>query len=401
MLNRKMRLVLIIKTMAFAILWVAPVNQILAEEAVYLESTARSGDGIITLLQRYGLHTERCNYDKFYALNDLYHESALIRGRTYKLPVRLYRYDGKSIRTTLGIDEWDQAVAIQKYNERQLQRGHQNEDYRKGGKLWVPHHLTVCYDSHPEVVSTSVRTLNAPIFGENYAEIMLESNRLSERVFYLKSGHGGPDPGAMGNYNGHTICEDEYAYDVTLRLARYLKSHGATVLLIVQDPYDGIRDDHILLCDNTERHYGNRRIPINQLARLNERARIINQLHREQRNKGKKDHLVVSIHIDSRGNHQQQDVFFYYFNRSQTGRQVANQMHRTFKEKYRQHRANGEYRGTVSPRNLYILRHTAPPAVFVELANIQNPIDQKRIILPSNRDALARWMFEGLAGFAP
>ena len=35
-------------------------------------------------------------------------------------------------------------------------------------------------------------------------------------------------------------------------------------------------------------------------------------------------------------------------------------------------------------------------ATFVEVANIQNPNDQKRILLKSNRQALADWLAEGL-----
>jgi N-acetylmuramoyl-L-alanine amidase len=43
-----------------------------------------------------------------------------------------------------------------------------------------------------------------------------------------------------------------------------------------------------------------------------------------------------------------------------------------------------------------MLRSTYPPAVFIELGNLKNPNDQKRILLESNRQALAQWIFEGL-----
>ena len=377
-------------------------NQLPAQnEYGYLSVEARSGDGIIVLLQRYGLHTQKCNYDKFYKLNNLYHNQQLHRGRSYQLPIKVYDYDGQSIRSTIGIDNWDQAVAIQEFNEGMHRRGLQNADYRQGGVLWVPQHLDECIQLEATAVLTSSNVLHYPVFGTNYATVEIKSNQLNNKVFYLKSGHGGPDPGALGSYRGHQICEDEYAYDVTLRLARHLKSHGATVHLIVEDPYDGIRDTEILLCDNTERHHGNRRIPSNQLNRLNERARIINQLYRQERNKGKKDHLVLSIHVDSRPQHQRQDVFFYHYGRSNTGRTIARQLHRTFEAKYNQHRPGRSYNGTVSARNLYILRTTTPPAILVELGNIQNPQDLQRIIRPTNREALARWMFEGIAGFEP
>jgi len=374
---------------------------IAAQDYGYLTTEAKPGDGIIVLLQRYGLHTAKCNYDKFYQLNNLHHEQALQRGRSYKLPIQVFEYDGRSIRTTIGINDWDQAVAIQQYNETQLARGLQKADYRRGGVLWVPNHLLECRQVEATTVLASSNVLHYPIFGANYATINIKSNRLNNKVYYLKSGHGGPDPGAIGNYKGHTICEDEYAYDVTLRLARHLKSHGAKVFLIVEDPYDGIRDEDILICDNTERHHGGGRIPANQLTRLNERARIINQLYRNNSRQANQDHLVVSIHIDSRPSHQRQDVFFYHYARSTTGRNIARQLHKTFKEKYNQHRPGRSYNGTVSARSLYILRTTTPPAVFVELGNIQNDQDLQRVIQPSNREALAKWMFEGLAGFEP
>lgn len=34
-------------------------------------------------------------------------------------------------------------------------------------------------------------------------------------------------------------------------------------------------------------------------------------------------------------------------------------------------------------------------AVFVELGNIQNTFDQRRFVISSNRQALAKWMMEG------
>ena len=37
--------------------------------------------------------------------------------------------------------------------------------------------------------------------------------------------------------------EDEYAYDVALRLARNLMQEGAEVRIIIQDAKDGIRED--------------------------------------------------------------------------------------------------------------------------------------------------------------
>ena len=71
-------------------------------------------------------------------------------------------------------------------------------------------------------------------------------------------------------------------------------------------------------------------------------------------------------------------------------------IHNTIKSKYQKYQKGRGYKGSVSSRGLYLLNYTHPPTVFIELANIQNPADQKRILLKSNRQALANWLFEGL-----
>jgi N-acetylmuramoyl-L-alanine amidase len=80
----------------------------------------------------------------------------------------------------------------------------------------------------------------------------------------------------MGNCS---ICEDEYAYDVSLRLARNLMENGAKVHIVTQDEDDGIRNEDILKCDNDEKTMGTQCMPINQLARLKQRTDMINELY--------------------------------------------------------------------------------------------------------------------------
>ena len=99
---------------------------------------------------------------------------------------------------------------------------------------------------------SSGNILKMDIFGKNFSEVEILNDELNGAVYYLMAGHGGPDPGAVGNYGGQLFCEDEYAYDVTLRLARNLIQHGATVYMITIDPDDGIRDDNYLKPDKNE-----------------------------------------------------------------------------------------------------------------------------------------------------
>ena len=55
------------------------------------------------------------------------------------------------------------------------------------------------------------------------------------------------------------------------------------------------------------------------------------------------------------------------------------------------------YTGTFEDRsNLYLVKHTLPPTAFIEIGNIRNQRDQRRILDPDNRQALANWICQGL-----
>lgn len=237
------------------------------------------------------------------------------------------------------------------------------------------------------------QTRKEPLFGKALANYTIASNELSGACFYLVAGHGGPDPGAIGIYQGRPLHEDEYAYDIILRLARELMQRGAKVHIIIQDKKDGIREGRILPNSKRETCMG-KEIPLNQTDRLYQRVAKINELYRKDKSKYKR---AIFIHIDSRSASKQTDVYFYHAKGSKLGKQLANKIRSTFEAKYKKHQPGRGFTGTVSERNLYVLRNTAPVGVFLELGNIRNKQDQKRLIIPSNRQALARWIADGIA----
>lgn len=378
-----------------------------SNEPYYHSVPVSEGDGSWTLLRRYGLDVHTCNIQRFYDLNGLSEKQALLKDKKYKIPVLIYNYNGKSIRSSIGINDWDKAVRIKKYNEALLADGLRRTHYTASKILWVPYHEINCdaqtngqiADSDPADSPESFKSmLNQPLFGSQYASFEKEDNSLSGKVYYIVSGHGGPDPGAIAhNVSGaYNLCEDEYAYDVSLRLMRQLMAKGATVHMIVEDKNDGIRDDLFLDCDKDER-CGGHRIPLNQLDRLRQRAREVNRLYNSYKAKGIYDQKVICIHVDSRAAQSRQDVFFYYYQKSRSGKKLAENLHQTFKAKYQKYQSNRGYYGTLSPRPLYMLRKTNAPAVYVELANIKNGLDRERLVKKENREALAKWLADGLA----
>lgn len=322
--------------------------QLSAQE--YKTIKAKSGDGIYSVLKEYGYPPAEY-LDQFIELNKskLGKNNALISGKTYRLPL----------------------------NEKPEE------------------------EINPVSAPTTPATGPAPttekivyeIFGNKYREVSIKDRELKNAVYYLMSGHGGPDPGAIGNLNGHMLCEDEYAYDVTLRLAYNLIERGATVYMIIRDSNDGIRDDQYLTPDKDEVCYPNSTIPLNQLARLKQSTAAVNDLYKQ--NKGKFQRLVV-IHVDSRSKRENIDVFFYHDQRSDTGKKLANTLQQTFGQKYAIHQPNRGYNGDVSERNLYVIKNSYPPAVFIELGNINHKRDQQRFIIPDNRQAVSNWLKDGL-----
>ena len=237
-------------------------------------------------------------------------------------------------------------------------------------------------------------TINEPLFGKELANVKVTSNRLAGACFYVVSGHGGPDPGAIGRVGKHELHEDEYAYDIALRLARVLMQEGADVRIIIQDAKDGIRDESYLSNSKRETCMGDP-IPLNQVQRLQQRCNKINALYQKDR-KNYAYCRAIFIHVDSRSKGKQTDVFFYHSNKKAHSKRLANNMKDTFESKYDKHQPNRGFRGTVSERNLYVLRNTTPVAVFLELGNIRNKRDQQRLVLKNNRQALANWIAEGI-----
>ncbi|KJF42773.1 hypothetical protein LH29_19830 [Draconibacterium sediminis] len=308
------------------------------------EVVALKGDGIYRLLTRHGLSSAEY-MDDFITLNksNLGRNNTLLAGVKYKLPdtAKLQATPASSSTPSKGT-----------------------------GKM-------VHYD----------------IFGSEYADIEILSNNLKGAVYYLVGGHGGPDPGAVGKYNGNLVCEDEYAYDVTLRLARRLIEEGATVYMITRDKNDGIRDAVTLKADKDEVCYPNLTIPLNHTRRLRQRTDAVNQLYKKHKGSFQR---MIAVHIDSRGRSENIDIFFYHDKRSETGEKACKILRDTIEKKYHEVQPNRGYTGTVSTRPLYVVKNTWPTAIFIELGNMNHERDVKRLVIPDNRQAVANWLALGL-----
>jgi len=329
--------------------------------------TAINGDNVYKILQRNGLTEVGC-FEKFVELNAgiLGKNNTLIIGQKYKLP------DKSSLQP-------DTIKEIEISPIRNKPKKH-----------------TILADTIKVIQSLNlpVKMITEPLFGKALEHVDIIDQRLKGAIFYLVSGHGGPDPGAMGKIGNNILCEDEYAYDVTLRFGRELLTHGAKVYFIVRDPHDGIRNELYLKNSKDEVCYPNKPIPLNQVERLKQRVDAINTLNRNETPGSYK--RCIEIHVDARDTKKNIDIFFYYNFGSKFGERLATTMRNSIERKYQLRQPGRGYSGDVETRHLYMLEKTIPTAVFIELGNINHARDQQRLIFENNRQAIARWMSDGV-----
>lgn len=395
-------------------IFVLSIQFLFAQNPTYVTVVAQKGDGIYSLLGKY-MAKNPCNLSHFYQINNLRKGSGLKYGKTYKLPIFEYRYNGRSIRTTMGNNDLDWAKGVQAYNDLLYKLKLKEGDYRKDKRLWLTFAHLNCPDQVkaneavpsptnpdkkqpiPNVSENGIPIRgNYPIFGSKYSRVPLENNSLRGCVYYIVAGHGGPDPGAVGNFGGKSLCEDEYAYDVGLRLAWNLLSYGATVYIIIRDEDDGIREGQILPCDKDETCWVAKPIPPSQKLRLQQRSEVVDRLYTRNRKNGVRYQRLISIHVDSDRKSEKIDMFFYHRENDRNSKLFAQRIQQTIKTKYEQYRKGRGYNGTVSGRDLHILRETKPTAVFIELGNIKNRNDQARLVIEGNRQLVANWLFQGM-----
>ncbi|MBK7872680.1 MAG: hypothetical protein IPJ74_19385 [Saprospiraceae bacterium] len=129
------------------------VDCIAKDAANFYKVEALPGDGIISILRRYQLEQYSCNFDQFYKLNKISRKTPLIVGKSYFLPIMVFDFNGKTIRSSVGIEDYNTALRIQQYNERMHELSLRQQAFQKDKVLWVPYHELNCPKADLEIPS--------------------------------------------------------------------------------------------------------------------------------------------------------------------------------------------------------------------------------------------------------
>ena len=171
---------------------------------VYLNVRLERAMTISELMSKYLLNEYDCNDEQFRKINNLTSKTAsLSKNKIYNLPIWIYDYNGKSIRSSIGNSDLDLAKKIQSYNVDLQKKGVRTQSYQQNKYIYVPYHFFNCLDKRkkniledePVFVEGSekvrgVATRTYAIFGRKYQDVPLLDKKLRGRIFYVEGGHG-------------------------------------------------------------------------------------------------------------------------------------------------------------------------------------------------------------------
>ena len=128
------------KIVLFFIVLIFVLQNISAQEIEYVTTTAQKGDIIKTVFLRYNIPFNKQTIKRFKNLNrgKFVKNDGLIAHIDYALPILIYPYNGKSIRGSIGKNDYDFAKKIEQYNNNLFAQQVKPADFRIDKQIWVP-----------------------------------------------------------------------------------------------------------------------------------------------------------------------------------------------------------------------------------------------------------------------
>ena len=182
------------------------------------------------------------------------------------------------------------------------------------------------------------------------------SNNASPLVI-LDAGHGGRDPGKVGNLG---TLEKDINLKITLYLKTLLEAQDIRVIMT--------REEDIDLADVLTDF---------KITDMKKRIDIIQQSNAD---------LVVSIHQNSYSDSDIHGAQCFYYSNSEAGKELADILQKqiiisTKQTKIREIKSNNDY---------YLLKHSLPPTVIVECGFLSNP-EEEQLLLDKNYQKKMAW----------
>ncbi|WP_058486566.1 N-acetylmuramoyl-L-alanine amidase [Defluviitalea phaphyphila] len=194
---------------------------------------------------------------------------------------------------------------------------------------------------------------------DNYIVIsILRPREKYKKILVLDPGHGGKDPGAIGN----GLYEKELNLDISLRLYDLLKNNSEDIKVYItrtSDTYPTLQD----------------------------RSNLANEVEAD---------IFLSVHNNSfYSTHRGTEVLYYPTSTSDSSELTGKIMAQIF-QKYLVETLGTQDRGIKERPELYVLRTTKMPAVIVEIAFVSNVEDANLLKSDSFKQNAAEALYKGI-----
>jgi N-acetylmuramoyl-L-alanine amidase len=222
----------------------------------------------------------------------------------------------------------------------------------------------------------------------------------------LDPGHGGVDPGAIvsnrdGDNKSIYVVEDEYVYDIALRIYERLHRLGADVELTVISPNHAIRDNlmgNITFVHESNEVYNDERWNRKNEASVRPRGQNldtrVNIANRFFRGAGRKT-LFVSIHADNSPERPKGPLAIYHSRKGKTDRKS-----RRFAKVMQKALDQPNLTAQIMGRNLAVLRdNKASAEILVEIRNVSDKGEAWAIRYHKNRQKDAERIVKGIVDY--
>ncbi|UGQ16288.1 LysM peptidoglycan-binding domain-containing protein [Borrelia sp. RT5S] len=235
----------------------------------------------------------------------------------------------------------------------------------------------------------------------------VKNNKLKNKLIIIDPGHGGLDPGAIvkakdGLGNEIFVVEDEYVYDIALRLYVYLKEYGANVELTILAPDHLIRDS--VSANNTFVNVKNEVYNDYDLNKndtvdswisgtqegLKKRLSVVRKFVNKYKKIDEKDILYISLHADNSVGAPRSMGFYYQY---EDGK--SSDLHsKAAIEKITQGFKRSFY---IKGQNLYVLKNNIVRTKFlVEVRNLAFDEDAWAIRFAKLRDQDSKMLADSI-----
>ena len=224
----------------------------------------------------------------------------------------------------------------------------------------------------------------------------------------LDPGHGGIDPGAIvsnttGKHRRVYVVEDEYVYDIALRMYKKLRLLGAEVTLTVISPNHLIRENQEAKVTfvhernevyNDERYNRRNSEKVRpRSANISQRVRVANRFVKRARG-GRS--LFVSVHADNTPGRSRGPLAIYHKRRGR-----VDSRSRAFARAMRSTLHRRDLPARIQGRNLAVLRNNLAHAeILVEVYNVHYTHDAYQIRYHKHRERDANRLVNGILAYA-